>query len=267
MHGTVTHSCRILLVAATLLVAPHPHVGHAATHDRTVVRHALLGRSAFGRPIRITELGDPDERRKLLVIGCIHGSECAGIAVARELARGAPLANADLWIVENLNPDGFAAGTRINGRGVDLNRNFPWHWRPLESPGSLHYAGPRPLSEPESRLAAHLILRLRPAVTIWFHQALDVVDESGGSVAIERRFADLVGLPLVRLPRYPGSATSWQDHVLPGTTAFVVELHGGALSGSEVGRFASAVRTLAAPDEDSPRGNLLAPLGVTSRSE
>ena len=106
---------------------------------------------------------------------------------------------------------------------------------------------PRALSEPESRIAARLVRTLRPAISIWFHQPYGLVDESGGDVGVERRVAERVGLPLVRLPRYPGSATSWENHLLPGTTAFVVELHGEALAPQETERFASAVRALAAP--------------------
>ena len=218
--------------------------------DRAVVRHEALGRSSEGRPIRVVELGDPDESRKVLVVGCIHGDEPAGIAIARALERTPPPTNVDIWIVEDLNPDGVTAGTRVNGRGVDLNRNFPFRWRPLGHRGTLHYSGPHALSERESQLAAQLILRLRPAVTIWFHQALDVVDESGGSVALERRFARDVGMRVTRLPRYPGSAASWQSQTLPGTTPFVVELHGGALSTAEVRRFVGAVRSLGGPDSD-----------------
>src|SRR5947207_64866 len=64
----------------------------------------------------------------------------------------------------------------------------------------------------------------------------------GGSV--EHRFARLSGLPLRRLTRYPGSAAGWQNHRLPGTTAFVVELPGGTLSPARVSRYAAAVRAL-----------------------
>src|SRR5205807_6609879 len=127
-----------------------------------------------------------------------------------------PPAGIALWPLPDLNPDRVRANTRGNGHGVDLNRNFPWHWRPLVG---RFYSGPRPLSEPESRFAARLILRLRPRITIWFHQPLNVVDESGGAVSKER--------PLRRLARFPGSVSSWENAVLPESSAFVVELPPG----------------------------------------
>jgi protein MpaA len=127
-------------------------------------------------------------------------------------------------------------------RGVDLNRNFPFGWRPL---GGLEYSGPHALSEPESRAARNLIRRTAPDITIWFHQPFDLVDRSGGDPAIERRYAQLVRLPLVGLRRYPGSASSWQNHTMPGSTAFVVELP-ATVSGALVRRAAHSVLALAA---------------------
>ena len=206
-------------------------------------RTTLLGRSWQGRPIRAIEVGNPSGMR-VLVVGCVHGDETAGIAVARALERLSPR-DLDLWIVPDLNPDGVAAGTRGNAHGVDLNRNFPWRWRPLGPPGTQQYAGPHALSEPESRLARRLIRRIHPRVTVWFHQPLAVTDESGGDVRVERRFAAASGLPLRRLARYPGSAPTWQNHRFRGTTAFVVELPGGRPSAQRVARYAAAVRAVA----------------------
>jgi hypothetical protein len=105
-------------------------------------------------------------------------------------------------------------------------------------------SGPNPLSEPESRAIAGLIQRVRPTVSVWYHQHLRVVDESGGSVALERRYASEVGLPLRRLNRYPGSVVSWENRVLRGSTAFVVELPAGMLSASMVERHMRAVLSL-----------------------
>jgi protein MpaA len=199
-------------------------------------REVLLGRSVDGRPIVASEVGNPSSPRRELVVGCIHGNETAGIAIAKRLTGRSPT-DVDLWIVPVLNPDGVAAGTRGNARGVDLNRNFPYRWQSLSG---VYYSGSRPLSEPESRIAYRLIRRLRPQVSIWFHQHLDVVDDSGGQTAVERRFATLAGLPLRPLTREPGSVVGWTNHVLPGSTSFAVELPDHALSAPEVGRFAGA---------------------------
>jgi protein MpaA len=223
-----------------MLVTPSSPVSYQVR--RTVV----LGHSLQGRPIRAFEVGDAASPRKLLIVGCIHGNEPAGIAIADALARGPIPRGADLWIVPDLNPDGVAADTRQNAHRVDLNRNFPWQWRPLGLPGTTFYSGPRPLSEPETRIALRLVLRVRPQVSIWFHQHLDVVDESGGDLRVERRFASLVRLRLQRLARYPGSATGWENNQLPGTTSFVVELPAGRLSAGRVGVFTRAIRSLAA---------------------
>jgi protein MpaA len=181
----------------------------------------------------------------LLVVGCIHGNEPAGIAVARWLIGHASAGERRIWVVPNLNPDGVAAGTRQDAHGVDLNRNFPFRWTPLHAPGDLFYQGPRPLSEPESRAIYGFILRVQPSVTIWFHQHQDLVDLTGGNPRIERRFAALVGLPVGRLTRYGGSAALWANHAVPAGTSFVVELPAGSLSAAETVRYARAVITLA----------------------
>jgi murein peptide amidase A len=173
-------------------------------------RTFLIGRSVQGRPIIATSLGTQSAARTVLVVACIHGDEPAGIAIARRLVHQSAPPGTALWVVPVLNPDGVIARTRQNADGVDLNRNFPWHWRPRGSRGDLQYSGQRPLSEPESQAARRLILRVRPQITIWFHQPLGVVDLSGGNPGIERRFARLTHRPVRRLTRYPGSAVSWE---------------------------------------------------------
>jgi protein MpaA len=221
------------------------HAASSAPTAGRIVRRFTLGRSVQQRAIDAIEIGVPSAPSTVLVVGCVHGNEPAGIAIAHRLEGATPTAGVAVWIVPDLNPDGVAAGTRQNTDGVDLNRNFPWRWRPLGRRGDQQYAGPRPLSEPEARAAHRLILRLRPRIAIWFHQPLGLVDLSGGNAAIERQFARSVGLPLRRLARYPGSAVGWQNARQRGTTAFVVELPPGRLSRAAVARYARAVLALA----------------------
>jgi protein MpaA len=238
-------------VVAFAILAPSAP-GATAPPDRPVVRDSVLGRSVQGRAIRLTRVGDPRAARRVLVVGVIHGNETAGGAVIRALRRGPVPARVQLWLLWSLNPDGAAAGTRQNAHGVDLNRNFPDRWRAQGRPFDTYYSGRRPLSEPESRLAARLIRRLRPSVTVWYHQALALVDRGTADPRLVRRYACLAGLPVRRLGFLPGVATRWQNHLLPSAGAFVVELPGGPLSPAGARRHARAVRAVASAPPQPP---------------
>jgi protein MpaA len=178
------------------------------------------------------------------VVGCIHGNEAAGIAIARALEHAH--ARADLWIVADLNPDGHARGTRQDARGVDLNANWSSQWHGGGRPWDAYYAGSRPFSERETRIARDLISRLRPRVTIWFHQHMDLVWAWGPSSAAGRLYARAAGMRFYHHHWLPGTASNWQNHHLPGASAFTVELPAGSLSPQQVGRHVHAVLTLAA---------------------
>ena len=196
----------------------------------------MLGRSWQGRPITVTRVGDP-RGTPVLVVGSIHGNETGGMAVARALVRRSPR-GIDLWVVPTLNPDGVAAGTRGNARGVDLNRNFPWRWRPLDG---AYESGSGPLSEREARIGRALVLRVRPRLTVWFHQHLNLVWASGGDPRVERVFARVSGLPYTPRPKLHGSAIEWQNATFPGTTAFAAELPAGRPGPAAVARYVRAV--------------------------
>jgi protein MpaA len=180
-----------------------------------------LGRSYEGRPIDMVHVAGTGER--ILVVGCIHGNECEGIEVTRLLARSHP--KADLWLVHQLNPDGYARRSRTNAHGVDLNRDFP------------------AATQRETRIARKLILRLRPDVTLWFHQPQAVVRAWGPSRETARRYARLAGVPYRSIAWPPGSASRWQNGI--GQVSFVVELPAGELPDAAARRYADAILRLA----------------------
>ena len=229
------------------IVPPAPVLSSTATGSRgsapLVRRRVLFGRSVLGVPLVVDVHGAAAPAHRLLVVGCIHGDEGAAITIARALDVQPAPAGVQMWVVDDLNPDGFRLHTRQNADHVALNRNFPYAWAPLGLPGDQQYSGPQPLSEPEARAAAGLIEMVRPDVTIWFHQPLNVVDDSGGAQNVERRFAALAGMRFRRLARYPGSAASWQNHAQRGSTAFVVELP-RPTPAATAGRLATAVDEL-----------------------
>ena len=180
-----------------------------------------LGRSYEGRPIGVKHVAG--EGKRILVVGCIHGNECEGVEVTRLLERSS--SKADLWLVHQLNPDGYARRSRFNARGVDLNRDF------------------LAAKQRETRIARKLILRIRPEVTLWFHQPQGVVRAWGASRGVARRYARLAGVRYRSLAWPAGSASRWQNGL--GQISFVVELPGGELPDAVAHRYASAVLRLA----------------------
>ena len=215
----------------------------AAPAAAVPIHHETFGRSVQHRPLRLIRIGDPGARHVILVVGCIHGSERAGIAVTRALRDANPPAGTQLLLVDTANPDGSLRGRRGNARGVDLNRNFPWGWRPLDG---LYASGSRASSEPETRAVERLVLRERPDVSIWFHQQLNWVDlQRGSSVTLMRRYAHVAGMRAVRTPVLPGTVARWENHRLPAATSFVVELPAGALSAARAAVHARAVLAVA----------------------
>jgi beta-N-acetylhexosaminidase len=201
-----------------------------------------IGRSEQGRPIRAMRVGSPRARTKVLVVGTLHGNEQAGRAVVARLKRAHPPRGTALWLVDDANPDGTAASSRHNANGVDLNRNFPYRWQPQDG---VYESGPGPASEAETQAMQRFIEREQPRVTLWYHQALRIVVESTGDAKLERLYSVRSGLPRRSLPRYHGTAISWQNHTFTGDTAFVVELPGGALPPAGVTRHTRAVLALA----------------------
>ena len=229
--------------ASSLPAGGHGGLQPGRAERGSAVSRLRLGRSEHGRAIFAVHAGDPHDVR-VLVVGCIHGNEGAGIAIARALERRH--AGADLWIVPDLNPDGHARGTRQDGRGVDLNRNWSSQWQRGGVPWDTYYAGSQPFSERESRIARNLIRRVHPRVTIWFHQHMNLVWAWGPSSAAGRIYARAARMYYYHRPWLPGTAANWQNHHQRGSSAITVELPAGRLSPTQVRRHVRAVLTLAA---------------------
>jgi protein MpaA len=223
---------RTLLTAVVLALTATPAPAARLTSE-------VIGHSVQGRAIRLVRVGDPAAPRKVLVVGCIHGTERAGLPILRALRAAEPPPGVQLLLLDELNPDGCARNVRGNAHGVDLNRNFPWSWRRLRG---VYESGPRPSSEPETRAAEALILRERPNVSIWYHQHLDWVDlQPGSDPELMRQYAATAGMRAVRTPLLAGTVARWTNHRLPGRSAFVVELPAGALRSSAVDAHVRAV--------------------------
>jgi protein MpaA len=219
---------RVALTALGLLAgiaAVPPAAGAAeARPTRAAYAHEVIGTSVHGGPIVAWHLGET-HRPKVLLIAGMHGNEGAPSAILRTLRDGKSVHGIDLWVVPSYNPDGLARGTRRNARGVDLNRNYPYHWAPL---GGSYYSGPRPGSEPETRAMMGFLARVKPDWILSFHQPLHGVDIAVERPAFARRVARILGLPTTTLDCggvCHGTMTGWYNHHFGGF-ALTVEYGG-----------------------------------------
>jgi protein MpaA len=211
-----------------------------------IERSYEIGQSVEGRPITVIERGTQGGK-VVLVVGVIHGNEPAGVQIVRDLVVARVPEGIHLYLVDVMNPDGLAHDTRTNAHDVDLNRNFPYRWAPLGQPGDWQYAGPGPGSEPETQAMVAFISEIRPELAVWYHQDLYRLSPATGAKGLlVQRYADLTGLPIVPVTggTYTGTASPWQENVISGSAAFIVEL-GPTLSDEEAVTHAAAVLDIA----------------------
>lgn len=181
----------------------------------------VAARSVLGRHIMLREFNAAQSpSARVLVIGAIHGDELTSASIVfrwLELLQQ-PNNEARLYhwrVIPVLNPDGLLARppTRVNARGVDLNRNFPtynWlkeaprYWEKQTRRDPRRYPGKAPTSEPESRWLHDEIVRFKPDVIVAIHAPYGVLDFDGPPTGVQAptRFGRL---HLNRVGVYPGS--------------------------------------------------------------
>ncbi|CAB4056327.1 Carboxypeptidase B,Carboxypeptidase O,Mast cell carboxypeptidase A,Carboxypeptidase A2,Carboxypeptidase A1,Carboxypeptidase B2,Carboxypeptidase A5 [Lepeophtheirus salmonis] len=137
------------------------------------------------------------QNKRIFIDGGVHAREWISPAVALYIIYllverhedNSKLINDFEWlIVPMVNPDGYAhsrtrnrmwrKSRRNNGKGkcygVDLNRNFGFHWKEglqvkdLSNPCSEIYAGPTPFSEPETKAIEQTILNYNKTIIAYF---------------------------------------------------------------------------------------------------
>lgn len=186
----------------------------------------IIGYSAKGRPIRAFLIGNRDAPNHYLVMGQMHGDEPAGRTLTlNRLLHKEPVKGCALWVIPTMNPDGSVRGTRVNARGVDLNRNFPSSTWVRQGKDTRYYSGPRPASEPETRAIVRFFTRIEPRTIVSIHQPLRSVDFSGGDRSVTRWLSEHLNLPTADIQvSGGGTMTSWYNAKFPKKTAVTVEL-------------------------------------------
>lgn len=216
----------------------------------------LFGHSSNGYPLEAHRLGNGP--RPVIIVGGIHGGyEWNTILLAYDLIY-LFTENPDwipeeltLYIVPSANPDGqvavvgqsgpFASSSvsantfrgRFNGRGVDLNRNWPCDWQETGFwRDETVDGGTYPLSEVETFLLNRFISNSEPELVIFLHSRLPAVipgrcdgESHPLTETTARLYADTAGYPYSdSFTAYPitGDASNALNKV--GIPSFTVEL-------------------------------------------
>lgn len=165
-------------------------------YEKTKNQKAVIGKSFFGRDIFAVKLGDGSPVG--IAQYAIHGREyiTAELALA-QFERG--VYRGSIWLIPLVNPDGALLSQvgissvdkeeraalielnggedfslwKANGRGVDLNVNFPARWgsgaKNTRMAGAENYIGEYPCSEPESFALKNFTEKISPDYTLSYH--------------------------------------------------------------------------------------------------
>ena len=194
--------------------------------------------SVWGDPLMWTVFGDEKEHKKkrknmTMVLCGVHGDEITPVKFCFDVM-GHLKANSHLYpdtlivVAPIVNPDSFfrRRPSRVNARGVDINRNFPtrdWQklarklWRNRYRSDKRRNPGKKPLSEPEVLFQMNLIRRYDPHRIISVHAPLTLLDYDGPvgkDAKIKNRLLIQMskyakGYKVKNYPFFPGSLGNW----------------------------------------------------------
>ncbi len=216
-----------LLVSAGLPLtqsaeAAPPTPGRSAASRPAVVEARTIGHTVKKRGILAFRLGQPGAKRKVVILGAMHGNETGPSRIIYNLRDGHPIKGADIWVVPQYNRDGIARHTRQNAHGVDLNRNYPRNWKRM---GGATNSGPSAASEPETKAMMAFLRQVRPDFVVSFHQPLKGVGRTvrRGSSFVQRLHRGL-HLPVKAFNCSGvchGTMTEWFNASFPGVAVTV----------------------------------------------
>jgi predicted deacylase len=137
-------------------------VGCAAPRIDRALPIGSIGSSSEGRTIAASTFGHGP--RRIYLIAGIHGDEPEGLRALREirieLSHARHAQHTTVRLLEDLNPDGTARGTRASSTRVDLNRAWPASNAPVRS-----------VLEPEVEAALRDMERFAPDLIVVLHSA------------------------------------------------------------------------------------------------
>lgn len=119
---------------------------------------------------------------QVLILGGVHGDEIEGVWTAHSLLKSFLESfpyQLNLTLVPEFNIEGVLDKTRMNSRGVDLNRNLPTKDWSAEIKSPRYNPGPSALSEPENQGLVKYMDQYQPVFILSLHSWHPVLNING----------------------------------------------------------------------------------------
>jgi len=176
--------------------------------------------------------------KTVFIASSVHGSENGGQLISHELLYNADLPdNIRIVAVPEINKfgvtfrDNNGYGGRINGNGVNLNRNFNYRYGTIPSgAGGSNYKGTSAESEPETQALVAFVQSIDIDLALHYHDNIHYVAAVGSTTPLS--LAQTYGQVSPSSPLRPaeggrvfqrGSFDGWQNETL-GTPTLLIEM-------------------------------------------
>ncbi len=218
----------IISVLLIMLTAVQGHTLSYEQYNRIHRKAVHTYRTLWRSPIKWNTLGSSARKRRIfyktfgrgknavIIVGGIHGDEPASalsvVKLGRYLHENRKSIKNKVILIPFLNPDGIIAGTRVNGRRVDINRNYPSSSWKKEHTKIYNYPGRKPGSEPETKNMIKAIKRYSPVLIVQMHQPFNTIyPDKRVPKELSRTMSLISGIPLSDDIGYdtPGSLGSY----------------------------------------------------------
>ena len=218
----------------------------------------IIGKSLFGHSMYAVKVGNGAPVG--LVQYAIHGREFITARLAIHHYQTG-VAKGSCWFVPVVNPDGALLSEcgietvpkdyrqtlkamnggedfalwKANGRGVDLNVNFPARWgtgvKNKRTAGAENYIGEYPFSEPETQALRDFTLKIMPHYTVSYHTKGEEIywyfyqstRTCPRDIRLGEALSRATGYPLAQAQGSAGGYKDWCIQRL-GIPAFTVEV-------------------------------------------
>jgi protein MpaA len=177
----------ILFIFFLILISVSLFALHSVLSDELIMTQI----TPLKHLIRCYKKGNGGEN--ILLIGCIHGNEKAGILISMRVLNEIFARNEmqnTLICIPTVNPDGNVLNTRTNSNMIDINRNFPArNWVYVDSAkliGDKKYfwGGNSPTTETETKFILKVDSLYHPDAFIILHQFLNCVQYDGTGIKL-----------------------------------------------------------------------------------